>query len=49
MNSVNEWIKNDKNHYEMILNDKNHAILVRGKGVTEFSLHDNTVIWRLVE
>lgn len=49
-NFIGEFIKNDHNNYEeMMPDDNSYAILVRGKGVTEFSLHNNTVIWRLVE
>lgn len=33
----------------IISNTKNHAILIRGKGVVEFSLNDDTEIWHLVE
>lgn len=33
----------------LVPNDKNHVVLVRGKGVVEFSINDNTEIWHIVE
>lgn len=46
ISSTNEL---DITNGSVVPNNCNHATLIRGKGVVEFSLNDNTEIWHLVE
>lgn len=47
INSVH--VTDKPNGIVVVPNDKNHVVFVRGKGVVEFSLKDNTEVWHLVE
>ncbi len=47
INSIH--VTDKPNGIKVVPNDKNHVVVVRGKGVVEFSLKDNTEVWHLVE